>query len=86
MQKLEFYITKPTLTVEEEVYLHDLNNLGADIGGFFGIFLGISCLNIFDIIHGFLKRKSAKGRGKNRLLDKAEARRKHDRYMKNRLQ
>ena len=49
-QIVSLHVSKPTLTVEKDVLLHDLNNLGADVGGYVGIMLGVSCLNLFDML------------------------------------
>ena len=57
LQVLQLFVSKPGMAIEEEVWLHDLNNLGADIGGYAGIFLGISCLQLYDIILKFINKK-----------------------------
>ena len=50
-------VSRPSMTVEEEVLLHDRDSFLADLGGYVGILLGVSCWSLYDIAVGFIKRK-----------------------------
>ena len=44
------YFSKAEFVMEDEVLLYDYNNLVADIGGFLGLLLGVSCLAVYDMM------------------------------------
>ena len=41
--------------VEREVLMHGMGDLVADIGGYLGLLLGVSCLDVFDILPMLMK-------------------------------
>ena len=51
--KLTLYFTKAEVTEEVEFEVYDYNNLIADIGGFLGLLLGVSCVAIYDFLVNF---------------------------------
>lgn len=40
---LQFHVRKPSVEVQEENLLYDGSNFLADVGGFLGLLLGMSC-------------------------------------------
>ena len=44
------FVRESSYLVEKEVLMHDMGNLIADIGGYLGLLLGVSILDVFDIL------------------------------------
>ena len=50
-------VNRPYLPVETEVPLQDLLGFLADVGGYVGILLGVSCWSLYDVIAGLAKKR-----------------------------
>ena len=56
-----FYFSSGAYLVNREVAMYSMSNLVADIGGYLGLLLGVSCFSVFDTLEKLIK--------KNQLFD-----------------
>ena len=67
-----FFFSETHLEVRRDIYIYEMENFVAEVGGFLGLLLGASIFTVFDMTMEYVKKKKLLQSEKSRKVSARE--------------